>query len=298
MVSELGFRSNAAQFDRASVLKDAAKLIDAAGGPLGPSGEPIESDEGKQTRALLADEARLPAYPDIYRISDEDFLAQHKPQPVTIKQLVENFNFLWVRFPIGLHPQLHWAFNMLEVRLEFGVGEPAHLRPKAYRILPDKRFSELLKANMTLEFKLNENLEFEASTGKVMASSGMASASGSAGLGGELKGNAGVVFGPFQYGVKKAKIDHSAPGLEWVFWRLDGAEFFQEDVPELITILQVPKALKQCTIHAELQASRYFNFGAAPWQKAITQIPSMLRRFFEEGMPLRDEKPWDITRSL
>jgi hypothetical protein len=299
MANGVGFKVNGAQFDRGSILQEAARLIDAASGHLGPGGQPAETDEGKLTRALAADEARLPAYPDVYRITDEDFLAQHKPQPVAIGKLAENFNFYWIRFPIGLRPQQHWGFNMIEVRVEFGADEAApHLRPKAYRILPDQRFQDLLRANMTLEFKLNENLEFEASTGKLSASSGTAAASGAAGVGGELKASAGAVFGPFQYGVKKAKIEHSAPGLEWVFWRLDGAEFFQEDTPELITVLQMPKALRQCTIRAELQASRYFNFGAAPWQKAIAQIPAMLRRFFEEGMPLRDERPWDITPSL
>jgi hypothetical protein len=298
MANEIGFKTNAAQFDRQAILKEAAAQVDALIGHLGPGGQPVESDEGKLTRALAADEARLPAYPDVYRITDEDFLAQHKPQPVAIKQLAENFNFYWVRFPIGLRPQKDWGFNMLEVRVEFGASEPPHLRPKAYRILPDKRFQELLKANMTLEFKLNENLEFEASTGQLAASAGTASASGSAGAGGELKSGAGAVFGPFQYSVKKAQIEHSAPGLEWVFWRIDGAQFFEQDTPELITILQVPKVLKQCKIRAELQASRYFNFGAAPWQKAIAEIPAMLRRFFQEGMPLREEKPWDITPSL
>jgi hypothetical protein len=298
MSDEIGFKSDASKFDRASILTEAAQLIDAAPGHLGPGGKPVETDEGKRTRALLGDEARLPAYPDVHRITDEDFLARHKPAPVATRALLDRFNFYWVRFPIGLRPQLHWAFNMLEARVEFGADEPAHLRPKAYRILPDKRFQDLLKANMSLEFRLNESLEFEAGTGKLAAAVGPASASGSADVDAKITAGAGAVFGPFQYNVKQAKIDHSAPGLEWVFWRLDGTEFFQEDAPELITILQVPKALQRCTIRAELQAYRYFNFAAAPLQAAVAQIPAMLRRFFEEGMPLRDEKHWDITPGL
>jgi hypothetical protein len=298
MTSDLGFKVDAAQFDRDSIIREAATLIDAGLGHLGPTGRLAESDEGRLTRALAADEARLPAYPDVFRITDEDFLAQHKPQPVAIRELADKFSFYWVRFPIGLRPQIDWAFNMIEMDVEFGIGQPASLRPKAYRILPDKRFQDLLKANMTLELKLNEDLQFETYTGKVSASAGPATATGSAGVGGGVNAGAGAVFGPFQYSVKKAKIDHSAPGLEKVFWRLDGAEFFQEDVPELITILQMPKELAECEIHAKLQAYRYFNFGAAPWQRAIAQIPAMLRRFFEVGMPLRDEKRWDIKPSL
>lgn len=298
MANDLGFTVNAAQFDRQAILTQAATLIDAAIGHLGPGGQVVESDEGRLTRALAADEARLPAYPDMHRITDEDFLAQNKPAPVAIRQLAENFNFYWVRFPIGLRPQQHWAFNLIEVRVEFGAGAPAHLRPKAYRIMPDKQFQELLKANMSLELKLNENLDFEASSGKLTAAAGPASATATASAGGAVKGGAGAVFGPFKYSVKKAKIDHTAAGLEWVFWRLDGAEFFEDDAPELITILQVPKALKECEVRAELQAARYFNFGAAPWQKAIAQIPAVFKRFFDAGMPLRDEKSWNVTPSL
>jgi hypothetical protein len=298
MPNELGFTVDAAHFDRQAILRDAATLIDAAVGHLGPGGAVAESDEGRLTRALSDDEARLPAYPDMHRITDADFLAQHKAMPVTLQQLAENFNFYWLRFPIGLRPQLHWAFNLLEVRVEFGAGAPPHLRPKAYRILPDKQFKTLLEANMSLEFKLNENLEFEASTGQLAAAAGPATARATAAAGGTAKAGAGAVFGPFQYSVKQAKIDHTAPGLEWVFWRLDGAQFFQEDVPELITILQVPKELKACEVKAELQASRYFNFAAAPLQKAIAQIPALLKGFFEAGLPLRDEKTWTVTPSL
>lgn len=298
MPNELGFTVDAARFDRQAILSEAATLIDAAVGHLGPGGQVTESDEGRLTRALSADEARLPAYPDMHRIRDEDFIAGNKLVPVTIQQLAKSFNFYWLRVPIGLRPQLHWAFNLLEVRVEFGAGAPAHLRPKAYRILPDKQFKTLLEANISLEFKLNENLEFEASTGKLAAAAGPAAAIANAGAGGTAKAGAGALFGPFQYSVKQARIDHTAPGLEWVFWRLDGAQFFQDDVPELITILQVPKEMKACEVKAELQASRYFNFAAAPLQKAIAQIPGMLKRFFDAGLPLRDEKTWNVTPSL
>ena len=295
MTTELGFKVDAAEFDRVSILDEAANLIDAATSHLGPGRRPVESDAGKLTRALAGDEARLPAYPEVYTITDTDFIANHKPQPVALKQLSENFNFYWLRFPIGLRPQVNWGFNMIEARVEFCPDEPAaNMRPTAYGILPNKLFQGLLAANAAIEFKLNENLEFEASTGTLAASIGPGSVRGSAGAGGKVKGSAGAVFGPFQYSVKKAKIDHSAVGLEWVFWRLDGAEFFQEDTPDLIVILKAPKTLQNCSIRAELQASRYFNFAAAPLQQAIAQIPAMLRRFFEQGMPLRDEKSWDI----
>lgn len=298
MSDPIGFTANLAGIDRQALLAEAAAQLDASLGHLGTGQQSAASDAGAFTRGLAADAARLPAYPDVYRITEKDFIARGKPAPVAISELASKFNFYWVAFPIGLQPQQHWGFHMLEVRVEFGIGAPPHLRPKAFRILPEKRFAQALRANMSLAFTLNENLDFEVDAGRLEASHGDAKARAGARAGGKLEAGAGAVFGPFEYSVKKAKIDHSAPGLEWVFWRLDGAEFFQEDTPALITILQVPKALTRCEVRGELQASRYFSFGTAPWQKAIAQLGPGLRRFFDEGMPLRHEMPWDITPSL
>jgi hypothetical protein len=240
----------------------------------------------------------LPAYPDVYRITDKDFLAANKPAPVRFNELAKNFSFYWIHFPIGLKPELHWGFNMIEVRVEFSPDQVPHTRPKAYAILPKREFQTLLQARTALEIKLNENLEFEASTGELKLPGNGGSAKLNADVGAVAKAGAGAVFGPFEYRIKKARIDHSATGMEWVFWRLDGAKFFQEDTPELVVIAQVPKTTKTVIVKAELQASRYFNTGAAPWQTVIRRIPRALLNFFEKGMPLADGKLWDITPSL
>jgi hypothetical protein len=109
---------------------------------------------------------------------------------------------------------------------------------------------------------------------------------------------AGVVLGPFTYELKRAQIDHNAVGTEWVFWRLDGAQFFQDDSPELIVIAQVPNEVTSVQLSAQLQAYRNFNFLTADLTQVIQQLPSSLRSFFTGGMPLRDERQWDLTPRL
>jgi hypothetical protein len=284
--------------DRGALLRESANHVDALYGHLGANGHPQPSNEGRITRAIINDQALLPAYPDVYRISDKDFIARDKPAPVQFRELAKDFNFYWIRFPVGLKPEINWGFNMIEVRVEFNPGQPPHMRPKAYAILPKKEFQTLLGVNSSLEVSLNEKLEFEAGTGEQTLHAGTASAQLKADVSGVAKAGAGAVFGPFSYHIKKARIDHSATGMEWVFWRIDGAEFFQEDTPELVVITQVPKQTKVVAIKAELQASRYFNTGAAPWQAVVKRIPDALFGYFDKGMPLRDEKPWDITPSL
>src|SRR5262249_12282453 len=162
------------------------------------------------------DQALLPAYPDVYRITDKDFLAHNKPASVGVAEITRNFNFYWIRFPVGLKPELNWAFNMIEVRVEFNPGQPPHTRPKAYAILPKREFQVLFSANTVRRVGLNENLEFQADTGELQLPGAPVSAKLKAGVGGVAKAGVGAVFGPFEYRLKRAKINHSATGMEWV----------------------------------------------------------------------------------
>jgi hypothetical protein len=293
------FRFDMSGIDRAALLQESAREIDKLAGHLGPGGVAGPSEAGAATREFVNDEALLPAYPDVYRITDRDFLARGKPEPVDLQQLSERFDFYWVRFPVGLKPQRHWGFNMIEVRVEFNPDDPPHLRPKAWSIAPRKDFQELMKAHTSLTLSLDEKLEFKADAGDALqGAAGDASGSLKAGVGAVVNAGAGAVFGPFEYRIKRARIDHSATGMEWVFWRIDGAEFFEDDTPELVVIVQVPKETRKVTVRAALQASRYFKTGSAPWQEVVRRIPATLFGWFDQGMPLRDEKPWDLTPSL
>lgn len=274
--------------NRQQLLEAAAQEIDLLKGHLG-KGTLKETPEGAAVRELCFDEAKLPAYPEIYQITDNDFLARQRQVPVLFQEISRDYHFYWIRFPIGLAPKRNWPFNMLEVRVEFNEGGAPEARPRAYQILPAKQFQTLLKAHDSLEITLNESLEFEAKMG-----TGVLDADAKA----VVKGGAGFVLGPFTYTLKKAKIDHNSTGMEWVFWRIDGPEFFHENTPDLIVIAQVPMATKDFHISAKMQAYRRFSFLTANVQVAIKNISQLLRGFFQEGLPIYDERDYDLSGSL
>jgi hypothetical protein len=298
------FAFNAADVNREEVLSEAAQRLDILSGQMGGFEfggglEGASAPAGDFARQLMEEQASLPAFPDIYKISDKDFLARSLTAPVKFAQLSKQFNFYWIRFPVGLAPSHNWTFNRIEVRVEFNPGfAEAHLRPKAYQILPNKQFQTLVEANQGLEVSFNENFELTAKTGVVGGKVATGEAKANVGVDGVASGGFGLVLGPFNYKIKRAKIEHNSTGMEWVFWRLDGAEFTQEDAPDLIVVAQVPKELKEFTVLARLQAYHNFNFSAASVQSAISNLPRLMRDYFKGGAPLFDEKPWNLTPRL
>jgi hypothetical protein len=300
---EFDFSVNLEGVDLSNLLEDAAQRMDAEKELASLDYAGLESQTsvvgGEFARQIMQEEASLPAFPDVYKITDKDYLARNLTAPVKFTQLSKSFNFYWIRFPVGLAPSHNWNFNRIEVRVEFNPDSTQpHLRPKAYQILPNKQFQTLIEANQGLEVQFNENFELTAKTGVVGGKVGTGEAKADVGVDGVTKGGFGMVLGPFKYAIKRAKIDHNSTGLEWVFWRLDGAEFSQEDAPDLIVIAQVPKELHEVNILARLQAYHSFNFSAAGINSAISNLPKVLREYFKGGAPLYDEKPWDLTPVL
>lgn len=296
---ELGFSYDMHGIDRQALLSEAAAQFDLRRRHLGAGDEAVATAEGDITRALALDAAEFAAFPDVYRISDDDFLEQHRSVPMRFAELSERYAFYWLNVPIYLRPQRNWAFNRLEVALEFNPGDAApHSRPKAYQILPAKKFQTLLEVNESLEIGLDENFEFKAQTGALQAEAGSAAVTGSASAGLKLEAGLGLKAGRFEYRLKRAKIDHTAVGLERVFWRLDGAEFFQDDVPALVVIMQVPKETTAVSVTAVLQAYRYFSWLSAGVQDAVEELTRSMRSFFKAGAPLRHQARWDLTPRL
>jgi hypothetical protein len=280
--------------DRQILLRQAGELIDARRSHLsGKQTAVTATPEGDLIRDLMLDQASLAPDPDVYRITDRDFLDRKRPVPVRFREMSRQFRFFWVRFPVGLMPRRDWAFNRLEVKVAFNPGGESKGRPKGYQILPDKRFQDLLKVSDRLEVSLDEKFEFAA---QVAANVGVAKERVIVDVG--AAAGLKIVAGPFNYRVAKAQIDNSGTGLDWVFWRLDGAEFFQENRPDLVVIAQVPKETSEFKIDAAMQAYRYFNFAAADLQEAIKELPSLIVSFFKAGAPLSDRKQYDLSDRL
>jgi hypothetical protein len=299
-MSNFDFSLDAAGLDRQALLAEAAERIDRLHGHYGVSGaaQP-EAEAGRKVREMINDQARLAAFPDLYRITEEDYLARNQTAPVKVSELIRQHRYYWLRIPIGLAPQAPWSFNKIEVRIEFNPDEPAaHLRPKAWQILPNRKFQKMLEAHQKLEIGLDENFEFAASSGELAGEAGKAKGKLSLGAAAKASVGGGVILGPFEYQLKRALIEHNALGMEWVFWRLDGAEFFQEDAPELIVIAQVPSETTSVKVSARLQAYRNFNLLTGDLTLVVKQLPKALREYFAGGLPLYDEQQWDLTPRL
>lgn len=295
----LNFSFDMKDVDRSALLTEAAERLDAFGWLGEEEKEQKETAEALLARALLDDVAQFTRFPDVYKITDKDFITKNLKVPIQFKELAKSYNFYWLYFPIALHPKRNWAFNRLELAIEFNPGqEAAHSLPRAYQILPEKKFQTLMETKTHLEIALDENFEFSAKTGAIEVKAGDAEGRLAAGVDVKAAAGMGFVAGPFVYRIKKAKINHTPAGMERVFWRLDGAEFFQEDDPPLVVIAQVPKETKEVKIAAAMQAYRYFNLGASSFQDAIRELPAAIRNFFKGGAPLRDEASWDITPKL
>jgi hypothetical protein len=298
--SPLGWSFEMAGLDRDAVLEEAGERLDLRTSHLGFGQKGgAETEEGKLARALRGEHARFAESPTVYRITDEDFLSRGREVPIHFRELTKRYRYYFVYFPISLFPLRNWSFNRLEVAVEFSPGADDPLeRPKAYQILPDKRFQTLLQANDRVEVSVDGNFELSAKTGEIDLAAGGAGAALDAGGAVKASAGAGLVLGPFVYTIKRAQIDHTPVGMEDVFWRLDGTEFVQESTPALIVIAQVPKDASAVTIDGALQAYRKFGYFSASIQDAIAQLPRGIRDFFRAGAPLRDTKTWDVTELL
>jgi hypothetical protein len=297
--TELDFSYNLEGVDRSALLKEAAQRLDALGAHMGGREVKSISSEGDAARGLLEDVAEFAGYPDVYKITEKDFLKSKFKVPASFSQMTHEFNFYWLFFPVVLFPGYNWAFNRLEMEIKMRSGDPApQLQPTAYQILPNQQFQTLVKANTHLEVTLGENFEFSAKVPTLAANAGVLAGSAGAGVDVKAAAGAGMVLGPFNYEIKRAKIQHTTTGAERVFWRLDGAEFFQQDAPSIVIVARIPKVVKAVQVDARMYAYRYFNTAAAGLQSAISSLPKALRLFFEGNLPIGKPASWDLSPRL
>jgi hypothetical protein len=291
-----GFSIGPPRGNRTDILMEAVRNANAGDVTLGSghgAGPPADTEVAAVLRSFASDRAEFAAFPDVYRITEADFIKRGLPAPVALTALTDKF--YWIRFPIGLVPQRGWAFDKLEVGIKFLETDSPLTRAKAHQILPDKKFQEQLNIDTGLTLTLGENLEFQAKGALGHEAIGKADASV------DVKGAAklGVVAGPFQYRFVRAKIDHTSTGMEWVFWRLDGEEFFQENTPDLVVIARVPAAAKELRVEAELRACRYFQYATADLKDVVDRLVDRLRKFFrDEGLAIGDRKEYNLTELL
>lgn len=287
----MDFSSQAVE-DRAALLRDAADRLDRLAGHLG-EGDAETDPYGQLLRDLVTDRAEFAAHPDLRPLP----AVSPAQAAVSAFRMADRFSFWWLRIPLLLFPRRNWAFTRLEVRIEFSPHQQrAELRPKAFDILPNRRFDTVMKAGSHVLLSVGADGHFAVQVPEVgvgLPTLGTATA----GVGGSARASVGaeVGYGPVQVRAVAARVDHTAEGLEKVFWRLDGAEFFQENQPELIVVIQVPRRVRTATVVGVLQAYRRFNLFPAGLQAAVRQLPEALRVFFAGGAPLDARATYDLV---
>jgi len=297
----LDFSFSTEGINRNALLTQAARELDVQPVHLGgdTSTSAPETPEGALVRALREDVAQFNGSPLFYPITDKDFIASNRSVPFRFQELTKDYEFYWLRLPLLLFPKRNWGFNRLEIRLDLNAkSAPPHAQPRAYQILPEKKFQNLFAANSRLEVGIDGNFEFSAKTSILGVDLGTAELSLGGGAKTNVEAGVGLVLGPFTYRLKKVILDHTSIGLQRVFWRIEGTEFFQEDDPQLIVIAQLPKQTRELQVIAIMQAYRYFNFASANLQEKIKKIPEALRNFFEQGAPIEDRASWDFGEQL
>jgi hypothetical protein len=295
----LDFDFDMQDIDRQQLLSETRRTVSALQKELGPEAgaEPGATDD--LFDHLNNGVAKFSAFPDVVELAKDHFTSQGLKVPPLYEQRVRDHRYIWLRFPVTLFPPEDIPFYKLECAVEFNRGEAqGYLRPRAQLILPDKKFKKYFEADTGLEVRIGENFEFEASIPKIGGEAGGAKVK----LGGDVDAKAaaklGFVAGPFHYSMKKAILDHSGIGTEKVIWRLSGAEFFQEEEPTLIAVLEVPRTTELVNVTAVLQAYHKPNFLIATLGNLFKFLSKRPAEFLGKGAPLVDQQKWDITPRL
>ncbi|PJF36515.1 MAG: hypothetical protein CUN49_05075 [Candidatus Thermofonsia Clade 1 bacterium] len=231
---------------------------------------------------------------DFLKLEEAHFAEQNLPVPDLFKRLSERFNFYWLHLPVGYYARPNMPFVRVECAVEFNPNATDAQRPVSALILPNKKFLSLLQAQAEATVRLGSNFEFEAQTGEMRLPSvgGSAALSTGAGISSSLS------VGPFSYRLVRAQIEHSGEKTHKVFWRISGADFFRERVPQFAVVLQVPRSVNQLQVAAALQAYAEFNFAAAGLGEIIGYLGQRLANFLRAGAPVRDTQLYDLSAQL
>jgi hypothetical protein len=155
-----------------------------------------------------------------------------------------------------------------------------------------------MKVGTEVAVGVGTDAHFSLNTGNVAFNIGGFSASAGAGIGAKTSIEGELSFAPIPYRAVAARVNHTDEGLERVFWRLDGGEFFRESPPQLVVILQVPRGCTEPEMLGIMQAYRRFNLFPAGLQTAIRQLPEALRVFFSQGAPIQAKVQYALAPTV
>jgi hypothetical protein len=268
---------------RADLLRNAATAADRLRSQMGANAPAGAAAEAQALRDFISDEVRFADRPEVLPLDPAAAVAAAKlPVPIAVDQFAASHRFYMLRFPVDLHPSSRWSFSQLKARVEFNATGSD--RPKVQSVFPETKFQDLLSTNASLQLGVRPDLEFSVGTGDLDVTVGSAHLKTEAGLAADVKGSAGISFGPWSVAWKRAIVKASQPGLEWVWWEVSGADLREGYSPPLIVILRVPKAATAVSAQAKLEASRHYNLLKNVFT-GLGNLPRVYREFIEAGVP-------------
>jgi hypothetical protein len=283
MFKTYDFSIDLSNIDRNAYINEAARLAD---GRIDRKPELSEI-----IRAFAEDRASFAKAPEVHKMTSKNFIDKNRSIPYIFSQLSEDYDFYWIRFPIDFIKKSSQAFNKLEVIIDF-LADPDDPQkyPKAFQILPDRKFMHLLESSSSIAINIDENFQF--SHNPHVGTHGLP---GVGEVSSKANENIGLVLGPFEYYLKKARVDHSDPGSQWIFWMLDGIDFVQNTSPDLVIITQIHKNAGKLNIRAQLQAYCNFYMLREDIQTIVNSLPDSIKRFFTKGFPVQDIKEYHLN---
>jgi hypothetical protein len=303
LYSEMGVTFQPTQ--RRLFLQEVAAAARDLRSSLGPIDDPAEvQDEserdiqelmGQFERDIVEFSPRL----DVLPLGRKDFKDRNILVPSHIANLFKRFNFFLVHFPITLFPKAGYAFVQLDCIVEFNRGRSPLDRPVAYQIFPEMEWEDVIRFEQGLAVGLDENFEFRVDVERLKRQWPGLGADVRAAVGAKAAGRAGLIAGPFDYRIRRPKIQTGGQGNVKVRWRLDSEEYFQQEEPQLGLVLQVPKTLSCVDACGAIKAVRNFQFFTTPLRYLLQYVKTSTRSFFKAGIPVVDGKDWqNITAGV
>jgi hypothetical protein len=190
--------------------------------------------------------------------------------PVDMVDLFQRYHFYLIDFPLYMRPAPGWAFNKLEVEVNFNENNNAQReRPKAFNIFPEPKFKQLFRVNGEIEVGVGTNFEFDAVH------------KGNVGLGASANAGAkaGLVIGPFNYSIKRAEVNHYGTGRDQVRVVFKKMALIDGDGQHVWVVAQVPSSVEQVRVRGELLAKRVFALADQSLIQAVKNLPVLFRTF-------------------
>lgn len=295
MPADLDFTIDIPPEDRNQLLQLAAGEVHALSQHLGDGNVDKVSASADMLKAIMEDAVILPPVPVIHKISDNEFLAKGFDLPVDIQQIAATNNFYWLQVPVGVFPKEDWAYSRIEVGI---VMEPQAGMdiPRAFRILPEKEFQELIKFDAGGEIGLDANFNFAGKTNDYHFNYKGNKLDLSAGAEAEAEFKNKLVFGPLSFKIRRVKMDHNGKNTHVVKWVVNDANTIQDGF-DLVVILQVPKTYKELNVYAEVRARKsLYDFPSLlDLMKFLTEKAKMI---LKTGCPTQDKKEWSLGAYL